>query len=144
MSRGGSDSVWMKVYWSGYSSFSDARERSKESFSESEPVRCFPAHMPEKTARTDFSHASRFLNAHIAPFAQHRRFRGFFTCSLWHRSKSSGIRGAKIQSKIRATIISIANRNKYVSFFLFWICFLEFGDVSWIYKSQLVWLEKKC
>ena len=38
------------------SSFSVARERSKESFSESEPARCSPTHLPGKTAHRRFSH----------------------------------------------------------------------------------------
>jgi hypothetical protein len=49
------------------SSFSDARERSKESFSESEPLRCLPPHMPKKTARTSLPHMPAVFLTHASP-----------------------------------------------------------------------------
>jgi hypothetical protein len=58
-----------------FSSFSDARERSKESFSESEPLRCSPRTCRRKRLTHATPQAGRFLNARIAPFARCRQFR---------------------------------------------------------------------
>jgi len=49
------------------SSFSDARERSKESFSELEPLRCLPTRLPKKTAHTNLPHMLAVFLTHASP-----------------------------------------------------------------------------
>jgi hypothetical protein len=75
------------------SSFSDARERSKESFRNRNPCDACQ-HTCRRKRRTHATpQASRFLSARIAPFAQHRRFRAHQPSIVRVTLKSSGARG---------------------------------------------------
>jgi hypothetical protein len=77
------------------SSFSAARERSKESFSESEPLRCLPAHMPKKTAHTRLPRKPAVFLTHASPPSHIAADSEFFNSAFIGSRRNLRVRGGE-------------------------------------------------